>query len=260
MYAAAYVTTERMGMIKGRKGRRTEEPFWKRRIKRNIETWRKNLSKIEEVRKGNMRLKQRERGRLNRKYQLEERGTLYVSGMLKQKIKAGGVKVKRYDDRCQQFKQNQLFRTNQKLYYETLDGKKPGETVLPDPTETTSFWSNIWSEEVGYNENASWLEDIEVAFSTTEVQEDINITMEDIRTGVGQMANWKAAGPDLVQGFWFKKLSGLHCRLKECLQDCIFQVNVPVWMVRGRTVLIQKDPAKGAHASNYRPITCLPMM
>jgi len=27
MYAAAYVTTERMGMINGRKGRRPEEPF-----------------------------------------------------------------------------------------------------------------------------------------------------------------------------------------------------------------------------------------
>ena len=37
MFAAAYVTTERMGMIEGRKGRRTEEPFWKRKIKRNIE-------------------------------------------------------------------------------------------------------------------------------------------------------------------------------------------------------------------------------
>ena len=104
MYAAAYFTTERMGMIKGRKGRRTEEPFWKRRIKGNIETWQKDLSKIEEVRRGNMRLKQRERERLNRKYHLEERGTLYVSGMLKQKIKAGGVKIKRYDERCQQFK------------------------------------------------------------------------------------------------------------------------------------------------------------
>ena len=32
------------------------------------------------------------------------------------------------------------------------------------------------------------------------------------------------------------------------------------WMVRGRTVLIQKDTAKGAQASNYRPIACLPMM
>ena len=74
------------------------------------------------------------------------------------------------------------------------------------------------------------------------------------------MANWKAAGPELVQRFWFKKLTGLHARLQECLQDCVCQANVPEWMVRGRTVLIQKDPAKGVQASNYRPITCLPMM
>ena len=187
-----------MGMIKGRKGRRTEEPFWKRRIKGNIETWRKDLSKIEEVRGGNMRLKQRDRETLNRKYHLEERGTLYVSGMLK--IKAGGFKIKRYDERCQQFKQNHLFRTNQKLFYKTLGGKERGETVLPDPTEATSFWSKIWSEEVGHNERASWLEDVEVEFSTTEVQEDISITVEDIRNGVSKMANWKTAGPDLVQG------------------------------------------------------------
>ena len=61
MYAAAYVTTERMGMLKKRKERRTEEPFWKRRIKQSIKTWRQDLSKIEEIRRGNMRLRQRER-------------------------------------------------------------------------------------------------------------------------------------------------------------------------------------------------------
>ena len=210
MYAAAYVTTERMGMIKGRKGRRTEEPFWKRRIKGNIETCRKDLRKIEEIRRGNMRLKQRERERLNRKYHLEERGTLYVSGILKQKIKAGGIKIKRYDERCQQIEQNHLFRTKQKLFYKTLDGQKRGETVLPDPTEATSFWIKIWSEDVGHNERASWLEDVEVEFSTTEVQDDISITVEDIRNGVSKMANWKAASPDLGQGFWFK----------DCTLDC----------------------------------------
>ena len=58
MYAAA---TERMGMLKKRKERRTEEPFWKRRIKQSIKTWRQDCSKIEEIRRGNMRLRQRER-------------------------------------------------------------------------------------------------------------------------------------------------------------------------------------------------------
>ena len=31
-------------------------------------------------------------------------------------------------------------------------------------------------------------------------------------------------------------------------------------MVTGKTALIQKDPAKGTEASNYRPIACLPLM
>ncbi|XP_068720811.1 uncharacterized protein [Montipora capricornis] len=72
------------------------------------------------------------------------------------------------------------------------------------------------------------------------------------------MANWKASGPDLFQGFWFKKLSGLHSRLQECLEDCICQGNVPEWMVRGRTALIQKDTAKGQQLPPYS--ACLPMM
>ena len=47
-------------------------------------------------------------------------------------------------------------------------------------------------------------EDVELEFSIAEVQGDINITVEDIRTGMSKMANWKAANPDLVQEFWLK--------------------------------------------------------
>ena len=186
-------------MLKERGGKRTEEPFWKRKIKRNIETWRKDPSKIEEVRRGNTRLKQRERERLNRNIGLRK-GALSVSAVLKQKIKVGGIQIKRYDERCQQFKQNKLFRTNQKLFCETLGGKERGEIELPGPTEFTIFWSKIWSEEVSHNEKASWLQDIEQKLSTTETQEDIIITIADIRNAVNRMANWKAAGLDLVQG------------------------------------------------------------
>ena len=66
--------------------------------------------------------------------------------------------------------------------------------------------------------------------------------------------------PDLVQGYWFKKLSVLHARLQLHLQDCVNLGNVPEWIVKGRTVLIQKDAMKGSQADNYCPITCLPIM
>ena len=45
-------------------------------------------------------------------------------------------------------------------------------------------------------------------------------------------------------------------QLKECL-DCGF---VPTWLTRGRTLLLHKDKNKGNVVSNYRPITCLPLM
>ena len=35
---------------------------------------------------------------------------------------------------------------------------------------------------------------------------------------------------------------------------------VPSWMTRRRPSLLQKDKSKGNVASNYRPITCLPLM
>ena len=41
--------------------------------------------------------------------------------------------------------------------------------------------SKICWEEVSHNEKTSWLEDIELEFSTTEVQEHINITVDDLK-------------------------------------------------------------------------------
>ena len=35
---------------------------------------------------------------------------------------------------------------------------------------------------------------------------------------------------------------------------------MPCWLNRGRTALLQKAKSKGNIASNYRPITCLPLM
>ena len=74
------------------------------------------------------------------------------------------------------------------------------------------------------------------------------------------MSNWKAPGPDGVRGFWFKNFSSLHPFLCKSLQQCVVEGDVPGWMTKGRTVLIQKDPAKGTVVGNYRPIACLPLM
>ena len=74
------------------------------------------------------------------------------------------------------------------------------------------------------------------------------------------MPNWKSPGPDLVQGFWLKNFSSLHERVRLQLKECLDNGFVPCCLTRGRTLLLQKDKSKGNVGSNYRPITCLPLM
>ena len=74
------------------------------------------------------------------------------------------------------------------------------------------------------------------------------------------MPNWKSRGPDLIQGFWLKNFSSLHERERLQLKECLDSGFVPSWLTRVRTSLLQKDKSEGNVASNYRPITCLPLM
>ena len=74
------------------------------------------------------------------------------------------------------------------------------------------------------------------------------------------MANWKASGLDKVHAYWLKRFNTLHNRIARQFNGIIATSKVPEWMTKGKTYLIQKDKSKGAVVSNFRPITCLPLM
>ena len=60
--------------------------------------------------------------------------------------------------------------------------------------------------------------------------------------------------------FWLKKFGALHERIATQLYECLFLRSVPEWLTKGRTVLVVKVKGKGGDVSNFRPITCLPLM
>ena len=74
------------------------------------------------------------------------------------------------------------------------------------------------------------------------------------------MPKWKSPVPDLIQRFWLKNVSSLHESVRLQLKECLDSGFVPSWLIRGRTLSLQKDKSKGNVASNYIPITCLPLM
>ena len=91
-------------------------------------------------------------------------------------------------------------------------------------------------------------------------QEKTDITTGSLKKILGRMPNWKSPGPDLIQGFLLKSFSSLHERVRLQLKECLDSGFVPSCLTRGRTSLLQRDKSKGYVASNYRPITCLPLM
>ena len=148
---------------------------------------------------------------------------------------------------------------NQSQLYKELGGRaKLGQA--PNGEEATKFWSEIWSVQKRHDEGATWLGEVRDRMSGIEKQEEVKIDIKDVEHGIRKMENWKAPGPDGVRGFWFKRFRSLHGVITESLQNCLDSGSIPDWMVKGRTVLTQKDSCKGKVASNYRPIARLPLM
>ena len=56
--------------------------------------------------------------------------------------------------------------------------------------------------------------------------ENISITVDTVKQFLKNVPNWKAPGPDLVQGFWIKNFTSLQPFIANNLQSCLDTGNV----------------------------------
>ena len=91
-------------------------------------------------------------------------------------------------------------------------------------------------------------------------QEKVDITKESLKKILGRMPNWKSPGPDFVQEFRMNNFISFHGRVRPQIKECLESGFRPKWLAKGRPALLQKDKSEGNIASNYRPITCSPLM
>ena len=62
-----------------------------------------------------------------------------------------------------------------------------------------------------------------------------NIIEEIKRAKTERLANWKAPGPDGVQGFWLKKLTSLNDQIAEQVDDVLNgRKAIAEWMMLGK--------------------------
>ena len=242
-----------------KKGKK-QDPWWKRRIEGDIKNLKKNISILEREKRSETGMRGKRKVKdLGDKYGIKRKGLTTVIEELKQRLLAKAAKIKRYGDRITQYRQNRMFAVEQKMVYKELNGGARGESVIPDAEESKKFWSEIWSIEKEHNRQAEWLRDLKREKSNINM-EDMEITEEMVKKQCRELPNWKAPGRDGVQGYWIKKLSSLHGRIANQLNEVISGVGrLPEWMVYGKTVLCQKNPARGRAVDNFRPISCLPL-
>ena len=99
-----------------------KEPWWKRRIKESIKEIRKHINILERKKRGDLKRIEKYK-ELEQKYRIKKKGLNVVLEELKQRLKAKSMKIKRYDQRIEQYKINRLFQQDQKRVYQQLGGK-----------------------------------------------------------------------------------------------------------------------------------------
>ena len=242
------------------------DPWWKRRIEEKIAQDRSDISQLEEIKKGRT-LKKKITDGLNRRHPLlKKKGLPCVIEELKQRLRAKAAKIKRYTRRCENFKQNRLFQTNQRQFYRNLNSSsEAGATSAHqemDKDKCLKFWKDLWTDEATHNEDAPWISEIreELEQKMEEQQQDLEIGKAHVTQKVKKMANWSTAGTDGLHVYWLKHVTSAHERIGSQLSDCLANSSIPAWMTEGKTHLLIKDHAKGPQPGNMRPITCLPAM
>ena len=111
-----------------------------------------------------------------------------------------------------------------------------------------------------HRENTNWLRRMENELGELKVQDNIHIEIKIARKQVRKMPNWNSPGLDSVQGYWIKNLSNLHNSKSLKLNKCLQENNLLKSVVTGKTLLCIKEIQKRNLVSNFRPITCLPLI
>ena len=134
------------------------------------------------------------------------------------------------------------------------------ETVIRGAEESSRFWNGLWDQAVTHRGSTDWLRKVENELGEMTVQDAMHIEIKKVRKQIRKMPNWKSPGPDGVQGYWIKNLSNFHNSIALQLDRCLQENNLPKWMVTGKIFLRIKEIQKGNLASNFTPITCLPLI
>ncbi|KAL0852568.1 hypothetical protein ABMA27_016997 [Loxostege sticticalis] len=280
IYCTAIVISKQLGYKiqhdtdKNKKQTKPDKQPWQIRLEKDIAALRGDIGRLSQYIHNNNRSNRvvREVNRIlsKNKVHASHEGNNYtpqdVLDTLKQKLALKAHRLSRYLKALRRKNDNKLFTTNEKGFYRQLKGSyntdndSNEQAALPDREDLKNYWADLWEHRKSHNEEAKWIKEEETRWENIEEMEFLDLTKEDIETVTRKMKNWKAAGVDGVQNFWYKKLAFLHEILaKKCTEVIKGEENLPEFATKGITHMLPKS-SDTSNPSQYRPITCLPTL
>ena len=193
---------------------------FKKKKKKKKEIWKLNRTRLPclrnvekgklftEVRKMNELLKKIESKdvlKKKKRYKLKKKGKRKVKEEILPRIRVKLAKIIGYQERVSQFQQHRFFRNDEVWFYKQIDGgEEREEMVVPNAQEAKTFWTDILSQEVEHNNDATWLREFKKNINGKNRLVQVQILQEKLKNILKKISNWKARGPDVVQKFWLK--------------------------------------------------------
>ena len=127
LLAAARLAGKKVG-AKKRETTSMAEPWRKRRLNGQIAKLRRDLSRLDKW-KSNQLKSMAVKEQVETRYKVKKKGIGVVIEELKQRVVAKAAKVKRYEGRVEQYRQNRMYQSNQKRLFERLENKERSNEV-----------------------------------------------------------------------------------------------------------------------------------
>lgn len=265
IFAAAMVVLETNGQSlydsKKVRPRKDQIPAWRQRLEKDIDKLRSNINIIREYLQNNKTSKVRRKIRtICQQHKLNENALKEFQDLQNQKLKIKSARLRRYNEATKRKIHNKTFENNQRIFYRNLNSSTTEKMPTIDKNRFKTYWESIWSEKTTFSLESSWLKTIEETSREIPIMTKPKITEEDLLNCLKRTPNWKAAGPDKIQGFWLKQFTSLHSKLAKLFDRTLTDPKLfPTYLTTGVTYLL---PKKGdlEDPKNYRPITCLPTL
>ena len=176
VFAVAYVLTSKVATLNA-ENRSFNTPPWKARLQHKIRLLRKEISQlsaVEQHHSSSLSFK------LLCKYHIQERGLPAAIEDAKQRLLALSHRLRRYVARCEQYRQNNLFRNCPGKLYDSFQRKPPNNDGVPDKSDVYQFWSSIWGASRSHNKSAQWLNDLFQGHNNLPEQAAVFISSDDV--------------------------------------------------------------------------------